>query len=166
MRDGGHLASKTVFTSATPSDWRSYENTFAEMRRALPPEPKPERPVEPRVRRKPSVVPRPEPVRDFGTPLILHRMPEPERREYPPEPRPRRRLPGGPAGFRSCLNRAAVAARRRADRLAHAAETLRDREPCRDISAERDRLRRVAAHADQRATVAEALATSGRDRRR
>jgi hypothetical protein len=111
VRDGGHLAlthpdaSKTVFTSATPSDWRSYENTFAEMRRALPQEPKPERPVEPRVKRKPSGVPRPEPVRDFGTPFAMYRMPEPERREYPPEPRPRRRLPGGPAGYRSCLNR-------------------------------------------------------------
>jgi hypothetical protein len=48
-----------------------------------------------------------------------------------------------------------AAARRRADRLADAAETLRDREPCRDVSGEQNRLREAAGRADQRATVAE-----------
>jgi hypothetical protein len=111
LQPGGHyramhpLTSVPVFFPATPSDWRWHLNTRSDMRRALPPEPKPERPAEPRVRRKPSGVPRPAPVREYGSPLMVHRMPEPERRLYPAEPRPRRRLPGGPAGYRSCLNR-------------------------------------------------------------
>jgi hypothetical protein len=108
---GGHyravhpLASARIFFAATPSDWRWVENTRRDMRRVLPPEPKPERPVEPRVRRKPRAVPRPAPVRDYGEPLLMHRLPEPERRVYPPEPPLRRRLPGGPSGYRSCLAR-------------------------------------------------------------
>jgi hypothetical protein len=51
----------------------------------------------------------------------------------------------------------AAAERRRADRQSYAAETLADRESCRDVSGERDRLRGAAAHADQRAQVAEAM---------
>ena len=35
--------------------------------------------------------------------LAMHRLPEPERRSYPPEPACTR-LPGGPAGYRSCLD--------------------------------------------------------------
>jgi hypothetical protein len=48
--------------------------------------------------------------------------------------------------------------RRRADRLCWLAETIADREPCRDVRAEVDRLRERAGHADQRATIAEATA--------
>jgi hypothetical protein len=51
----------------------------------------------------------------------------------------------------------AGALRRRADRLAYAAETARDREPCRDVRAEINRLRERAGHADQQATVAEGI---------
>jgi hypothetical protein len=49
----------------------------------------------------------------------------------------------------------AWALRRRADRLCWLAETIADREPCRDVRAEVDRLREKAGHAEQRATVAE-----------
>jgi hypothetical protein len=51
----------------------------------------------------------------------------------------------------------AAAARHRADRLAHAAEMLPDREPCRDIAGEQNRLREAAGHAGQRAQVAETM---------
>ena len=110
LRPGGHLmlthplADRAVFTSATPSDWRSYHNTMAELRRALPPEPKPERPAEPRSRRlRPAH--RPEPIRSFGPPLPVHRIAGPVRRQYLDAPEPRRALPGGPAGYRSSLDR-------------------------------------------------------------
>jgi hypothetical protein len=53
---------------------------------------------------------------------------------------------------------AAQRARQRADRLAYAAETIGDVQPCRDIGAERNRLRHAAANADQLASVLEALA--------
>jgi hypothetical protein len=43
--------------------------------------------------------------RAWPEPLAMHRLPEPERRFYPPEP-VCARLPGGPGGFRSCLDRA------------------------------------------------------------
>jgi hypothetical protein len=43
------------------------------------------------------------------------------------------------------LARRARAYRRRADRLSYAAEAIGDREPCRDISAERNELRRAAS---------------------
>jgi hypothetical protein len=46
------------------------------------------------------------------------------------------------------------ALRRRADQLSFLAETIADREPCRDVRAEVDRLREKAGHAEQRATVA------------
>jgi hypothetical protein len=47
--------------------------------------------------------------------------------------------------------------RRRAARLAYAAETVAEREPCRDVAPERDRLRGAAAHAEQRAQLLEAV---------
>ena len=47
--------------------------------------------------------------------------------------------------------------RRRADRLAHHAETIAEREPCRDTAPERNRLRGAAAAADQRARLAERM---------
>jgi hypothetical protein len=52
----------------------------------------------------------------------------------------------------------AAAARHRADRLEHAAETIADRvaPSCRDVAPEQNRLRQAAGRADQRATVAEA----------
>jgi hypothetical protein len=50
----------------------------------------------------------------------------------------------------------AAAVRRRADRLTHEAETIRDREPCRDVAPAQHRLREAAGHADQRAGTAEA----------
>jgi hypothetical protein len=52
----------------------------------------------------------------------------------------------------------AWARRRRTDRLSWLAETLADREPCRDARADVDRLREAAGHAEQRATVAEGTA--------
>jgi hypothetical protein len=58
--------------------------------------------------------------------------------------------------------RRARAYRRRADQLAYAAETIADVELCRDVSAERNELRRAAAHADQRASVLEGLARGKR----
>jgi hypothetical protein len=113
LRPGGHWmlthpdATEPVFFAATPSCWRWHLNTLAQMRRALPPEPKlaplklhPERP-----RQRPPPAHRPEPLRDYPEPLTMFKLPEPERRLYPPEPPPRRRIPGGPAGYRSCLNR-------------------------------------------------------------
>jgi hypothetical protein len=57
-----------------------------------------------------------------------------------------------------------AAERQRADRLSSAAETLAEREPCRDVAGERNRLREAAGRADQRATVAEAMARGGRGR--
>jgi hypothetical protein len=54
------------------------------------------------------------------------------------------------------LARRARAYRHWADRLAHLAETIADRELCRDVSAERDRLRCAAAHADRLASMLEA----------
>jgi hypothetical protein len=59
----------------------------------------------------------------------------------------------------------AAAERRRADKLSYAAETIGEREPCRDVAGERNRLRQAAGRANQRAAVAEAMARSGRARR-
>ena len=87
---------------ATPSDRRWHLNALAEMRRALPPQPKPERPAAARKRKaRPS---RRVPAYDWPEPLVVHRLPEPERRGYPDEPM-HARLPGGPSsGYRSCLD--------------------------------------------------------------
>jgi hypothetical protein len=52
---------------------------------------------------------------------------------------------------------AARRARQRADRLTYVAEVIGDAAPCRDISGERNELRRAAAHADQRALLLESL---------
>ena len=55
---GGHLrldhpeAAFPVFTSSSPSDWRSSRNLRAELRRALPTEPEPERPPKPKRKRR------------------------------------------------------------------------------------------------------------------
>jgi hypothetical protein len=51
-------ASRAVFAPATPSDRRWHLNAFAEMKRALPPEPKPER-TRVQVKRRPPAQPRP-----------------------------------------------------------------------------------------------------------
>jgi predicted RNA binding protein YcfA (HicA-like mRNA interferase family) len=109
IRPGGHIelshpdAVMAIITSATPSDHRWVANTLARMRRALPLVPKPERPAAARKRRsKPRH--RPAPARAWPEPLAMYRLPEPERRFYPPEP-VCARLPGGPSGFRSCLDR-------------------------------------------------------------
>jgi hypothetical protein len=107
VRPGGHLELRhagtdaVIITSATPSDHRWWRNTLARMRRALPPAPPPKRPAKPKVRRKRI---KSEPARAWPEPLAMHRLPEPERRFYPPEP-VCARLPGGPSGFRSCLDR-------------------------------------------------------------
>jgi predicted RNA binding protein YcfA (HicA-like mRNA interferase family) len=64
LRSGGHLelshprADRAVITSATPSDWRWLRNLRAQMRRALPPEPKTERTVR-HARSKPPLQQRP-----------------------------------------------------------------------------------------------------------
>jgi hypothetical protein len=55
------------------------------------------------------------------------------------------------------LARRARTYRRRANRLSYAAETISDREFCRDVGAERNELRRAAAVADQLASALEAL---------
>ena len=60
----------------------------------------------------------------------------------------------------------AVAARRRADQLAYHAETLSDREPCRNVAPEVDRLRGAAAVADQCARAVEAAVNADRPPRR
>jgi hypothetical protein len=60
----------------------------------------------------------------------------------------------------------AAAARQRADKLSYDAETIGDREPCRDVAGDRNRLREAAGRADQRATVAEVAARYGRARGR
>jgi hypothetical protein len=57
---------------------------------------------------------------------------------------------------------AAWAARRRADRLEHLAETTPERLGCRDPAPEQNQLRERAGHADQRATVAERVAAHRR----
>jgi hypothetical protein len=51
----------------------------------------------------------------------------------------------------------AAAERRRADKLSYAAETIGEREPCRDIAGERNRLREAAGRAAQRADVLEGM---------
>ena len=94
VRNGGHLelthpmAERLIITSATPSDRRWIANVRAEMRRALPPPPKPVRTSRPRVNRAPKPAP----------PSIA-----PTWRNGPPqvEERPQQRLAGGPAGYRS-----------------------------------------------------------------
>jgi hypothetical protein len=60
----------------------------------------------------------------------------------------------------------AAAERRRADALSYAAETIGERAPCRDTAGERNRLREAAGRAEQRASVAEAMARIGWSRRR
>jgi hypothetical protein len=57
---------------------------------------------------------------------------------------------------RSRVAARATAARRRADRLTWAAETIGDQEPWRDTRAARNRLREQAGRADQRARLLEA----------
>jgi hypothetical protein len=93
------LASEPVFMAATPSDHRWHLSVTAWMRRVMPAEQKVERRVEQRVTRKPSTVPRPAPLRGYGSPRMLHRLPEPDRRGYPPEPPPGPRFAGGPVGY-------------------------------------------------------------------
>jgi hypothetical protein len=116
LRPGGHWqlihpeASEAVIFAATPSDHRWWLNTLAKMRRVLPPAPapKPARPAEPRPKRRPKPAHRPAPVHSWPERIAMFTTPpapQPERRPVPPlEPR-RPRLAGGPAGFRSCLNR-------------------------------------------------------------
>jgi hypothetical protein len=110
---GGHYrathpqAKSPVYFPATPGDWRWHANVRRDLRHALPPEPKPARTIEPqpRRRRRPPSTHRPAPVRAYPEgPMTMHMIAGPERREYPAEP-PQRRLAGGPAGFRSCLDR-------------------------------------------------------------
>jgi hypothetical protein len=108
---GGHWklehpdASAPLFFANTPSDHRWAENTLAIMRRVLPREPQAARVARPRPERRPPPTHRPEPVRAWPEPIAMFKLPEPERRVYPPlEPR-RPRLAGGPAGYRSCLDR-------------------------------------------------------------
>jgi hypothetical protein len=100
---GGHLrldhpnATMPVFAASTPSCPRSIKNTLADMRRALPPEPKAP-PKTPRPKRKPK--PR---RREVDAAIDLYRRPtDPE----PPHGvggaaprRPPRSLPGGPSGY-------------------------------------------------------------------
>jgi hypothetical protein len=69
-----------------------------------------------------------------------------------------------PLVSRSRVAARAIAARRRADRLTWAAETIGDREIGRDIRAARNRLREVSGQADQRARLLEE-ATGWRPRR-
>jgi hypothetical protein len=57
----------------------------------------------------------------------------------------------------SSLIERAAAERRRAYALAHAAESLSERVPCRDSAGEQNRLREAAGHAAQRAAVLEAM---------
>jgi hypothetical protein len=82
-------ASRAVIVPATPSDYRWHLNALAEMRRVMPPEPKPER-AERRAKRGPStqLKPRPEPV--------IEMVPEELSLPLPP-----RRIAGGPQGWRS-----------------------------------------------------------------
>ena len=107
---GGHLelshplAGEMIITSAMPSDHRWLANTRARMRRALPAEPKQERATLRRPKRRASAH-RPEPLRAYPGPIAMHKIPEPERRLYPDEPAQQRRIAGGPAGYRSCLDR-------------------------------------------------------------
>jgi hypothetical protein len=62
--------------------------------------------AEPRPPRRPRPKHRPEPMRGFPEgPIAMFRLPEPERRPVPPLEPQRRQLAGGPAGFRSCLDR-------------------------------------------------------------
>jgi hypothetical protein len=83
-------ASRPVIVPRTPSDRRWWRNALAEMRRALPPDPKAER-TSPRVRRKPMPrsTPKPRPI-----PAIEVELPE-------KLPLPPRRIAGGPAGYRN-----------------------------------------------------------------
>jgi hypothetical protein len=84
-------ASRPVILPRTPSDRRWHLNALADMRRVLPPEPKPER-VRTRVKRRPpaqQVKPRPMPVIEIAA------------GEISPEERPPRRIAGGPAGYTS-----------------------------------------------------------------
>ena len=82
--------SRPVIMPATPSDRRWHLNALADMRRVLPPEPKPER-VERRPKRRPSPPPK------RPAPAVVMELPEVEEEL----PLPARRLAGGPAGYRS-----------------------------------------------------------------
>ena len=79
--------------SATPSDRRWLENTRAQMRRVLPPEPKPER-AERRPKRRPAPQPKPRPVAVIE--MVSEEM---------PLPLPPRRIAGGPQDWRSPWSR-------------------------------------------------------------
>ena len=85
-------ASRPVIIPATPSDRRWHLNALAEMRRVLPPQPKPERP-ERRIKRRPAPPPKPRPV------AVI----EPEPDEL--LPLPPRRIAGGPREWRSPWSR-------------------------------------------------------------
>jgi hypothetical protein len=87
-------ASRAVIVPATPSDRRWHLNALAELRRALPPEPKPERTNPQPKRRPPAPRPNPRPV------PVIETAPE----ELPP-PLPPRRIAGGPQAWRSPWSR-------------------------------------------------------------
>jgi hypothetical protein len=98
---GGHLrlehrdATMPVFTASTPSDHRAMRNALATMRRALPPEEKPEPKVS-RPKRKGQPKPR-----DVSAAIELYRPAreiEPMHGGSAPR-RPSRPLPGGPSGY-------------------------------------------------------------------
>ena len=95
VRPGGHLelshplANEVIITAATPSDHRWLANTRARMRRALPAEPKPER-----VRVSPKQLAARPRRHERPTPVV-------DAMSRPLETAPPRRLPGGPAGYRS-----------------------------------------------------------------
>ena len=100
LRSGGHLelshprAARAVITSTTPSDWRWLRNLRAQMRRALPPEPKPERTVRHARSKRPlqQRPPQQQPKRPAPVVAAVERL---------ARPRPSRRLAGGPAGYYS-----------------------------------------------------------------
>jgi hypothetical protein len=84
-------ASRAVIVPATPSDRRWHLNALAEIKRALPPEPKRER-AERRIKRRPTPPNR-------SVPVVVVELPE----EVPlPPPR---RIAGGPHGWRSPWSR-------------------------------------------------------------
>ena len=99
--NGGHIrldhpeATMPVFTAATPSCPRTLQNTMAQMKRVLPPEPK--EPVVERPRRRPK----PKPAkRQIDRAIDWQRPPEPELPIGVGGAAPRRRpIPGGPSGY-------------------------------------------------------------------
>jgi hypothetical protein len=97
LRGSGHFqldhpeARRAVIVPATPSCSRRHLNAMADMRRVLPPQPKPKR-TSPRPKRKP-IMPKPRPVIEIAA------------GEISPEERPSLRLPGGPAGYTSVWSR-------------------------------------------------------------